>query len=140
MTAAIQTLSTRSVSILRKVLWLDALSSAGMALLLIVFAAALEPRLGLGAGFLRTVGAILLPFVALLAWTASRERIPRLAVGWIIALNALWVIDSLAILFFGWVQPTTLGTAFVVAQAVCVGVLAELEFVGLKREGRAVQS
>jgi len=137
MTAATQTLPIRSASLLRKVLWLDALSCVAMSALLLLFASPIQALLGLEPGFMRAAGATLLPFAAFVAWAASRERISRVAVGWVIAINALWVIDSLAILFFGWVQPTTLGTAFIVAQAIFVGVLAELEFVGLKREPRA---
>jgi hypothetical protein len=136
MTAVTQTLTLRSASMLRKVLWCDALSCAAMSAMLLLFANPLQALLGLEPGFMRAAGATLLPFAAFVAWAASRERISRVAVGWIIAINALWVVDSLAILFFGWVQPTTLGSAFIVAQAVFVGVLVELEFVGLKREGR----
>lgn len=137
MTAATHTLPLRSTSFLRKVLWLDAVSCVAMSAMLLLFANALQGPLGLEPGFMRAAGATLLPFAAFVAWAASRERTPRVAVGWIIAINALWVIDSLAILFLGWVQPTAIGTAFVVAQAVFVGVLAELEFVELRREGRA---
>jgi len=135
MAAAAHTLTLRSSSLLRKVLWLDALSSAAMGLMLLLFAGALQALLGLEPAFMRAVGATLLPFAAFVAWVASRERIARWSVGWVIALNVLWVIDSLAILFFGGLQPTMLGTVFVVAQALFVGVLAEVEFVALKREG-----
>jgi hypothetical protein len=51
----------------------------------------------------------------------------------IIALNLLWVVGSMGLLMGGWVAPTALGTAFVIAQAVVVGVFAELQFVGLRR-------
>jgi hypothetical protein len=51
----------------------------------------------------------------------------------VIALNALWVIDSVALLFTGWVQPALFGYAFVLAQAAAVAVLAELEYLGLQR-------
>ena len=37
----------------------------------------------------------------------------------------------------GWLQPTPLGNAFIIAQALFVGVMAELQFIGLKREARA---
>ncbi len=50
-----------------------------------------------------------------------------------IAANAIWTIDSIALLFTGWVQPNMLGQAFVVMQAVSVGVIAELQYIGLKR-------
>ena len=137
MNAATQTLSLRTPSLLRKALWLDALSSAGMAVLLLLIAATLAPLLGLDAALLRGVGVSFVPFVALVAWTASRDRIPRAAAGWVIGLNAVWVVGCLAIVLMGWLQPTTLGSAFIVAQALFVGVMAELQFIGLKREARA---
>ena len=137
MNAATQTLSLRTPSLLRKALWLDASSSAGMAVLLLLIAATLAPLLGLDAALLRGVGVSFVPFVALVAWTASRDRIPRAAAGWVIGLNAVWVVGCLAIVLMGWLQPTTLGSAFIVAQALFVGVMAELQFIGLKREARA---
>ena len=137
MNAATQTLSLRTPSLLRKALWLDALSSAGMAVLLLLIATTLAPLLGLDAALLRGVGVSFVPFVALVAWTASRDRIPRAAAGWVIGLNAVWVVGCLAIVLMGWLQPTTLGSAFIVAQALFVGVMAELQFIGLKREARA---
>ena len=136
MTAATSTLSLRTPSLLRKALWLDAVSSAGMAVLLLLAAAPLAPLLGLDAALLRGVGASFLPFVALVAWTASRDQVPRAAAGWVIGLNAVWVIGCLAVLPLGWLQPTAFGTVFIVAQALFVGVMTELQFVGLKREGR----
>jgi len=137
MTAATQTLSLRTPSLLRKVLWLDALSSAGVAVLLLLTASPLASPLGLDVALLRGVGLSFLPFAAFVAWTVSRDRIPRVAAAWVVALNALWVIGCLVVLFLGWLQPTTLGTVFIVAQALFVGLMAEFEFIGLQREGRA---
>jgi hypothetical protein len=42
-------------------------------------------------------------------------------------------LDSVLLLFTGWVEPTGLGEVFVIAQAVVVAVVAELELVGLRR-------
>jgi len=43
------------------------------------------------------------------------------------------VIDSALLLLSGWGQPSTLGVAFVIAQAVAVGIFAELQFIGQRR-------
>jgi len=40
------------------------------------------------------------------------------------------------LLFTGWVEPTLLGKIFVGGQAVIVAVLAEFEFLGLRRYSR----
>ncbi|HJV74524.1 MAG TPA: hypothetical protein VJ654_09905 [Noviherbaspirillum sp.] len=78
-------------------------------------------------------GIILLPFAALVAYIATRAQLSR---GWVWAVviaNALWVIDSIVLLLSGWVSPSLLGQAFVLAQALVVAVLAELEYVGLQK-------
>lgn len=79
----------------RTALWFNALSVAGLGLLLLLLAGLLSPLFGLDAGFMRPVGALPLPFAAFLALTASRERISRVAVGWVVALNAIYVLARL---------------------------------------------
>lgn len=51
----------------------------------------------------------------------------------VVACNASWALDSVLLLFTGWIEPTLLGEVFVAGQAIIVAVLAELEFVGLRR-------
>jgi hypothetical protein len=128
----------RSVVFLRRVLYVDALSSAGMGLFLVLGAAMLEGILSLPGALLREAGIVLLPFAAFVGWIASRPAIPRVAVWVVIALNALWVIDSVVLLLTGWVTPNPLGYAFVLGQAAVVAVLAELEYFGLRRSLAAV--
>ncbi|MGH8806595.1 MAG: hypothetical protein ACREX0_01795, partial [Noviherbaspirillum sp.] len=102
--------------------------------LLLVFAAgALEPLFGLPAPLLREAGIVLLPLAAFIAHLAMREQLSRRWVWAVIIVNALWVIDSIVLLLSGWVTPTTFGQAFVIAQAVAVGVFAELEYFGLRK-------
>jgi hypothetical protein len=63
---------------------------------------------------------------------------PKLVVIIVIAGNAAWTLASIALLFSGAVTPNGLGQAFVVAQAVVPGTLAELQYLGLRRSGGAV--
>jgi hypothetical protein len=70
---------------------------------------------------------------------ASRAIPSRTAVWIIMALNAVWIVDSVLLLFGGWVQPNLLGQAFIVTQAVFVLVLTELEYMGLKRSTLTAQ-
>ena len=86
---------------------------------------------------MREAGLLLIPYVALVAFVGTREAIPLAAVRLIIALNVLWVLGSVALLI-GFVVPTMLGYAFVIAQAVAVGVFAELQIAGLRRVDVAV--
>ncbi|WP_353185582.1 hypothetical protein [Bosea sp. (in: a-proteobacteria)] len=123
----------RSSRFLRNALSLDAAACAGTGLLLAGAAGALVEPLGFPAGFLRGAGLVLLPCAALLAWFASRETLPRRAVHLVVAVNLLWIADSVAILLAGWFAPSSLGIAFVLGQALAVAAVTELEIVGLKR-------
>ena len=115
--------------LLRRTLWADAATCLGTGLLLAALAAPLSPLLGLPAALLQYAGLALLPIAAFIALTASR---PSPAMVWlVIAGNVLWVAGSVAVLFV--FAPTALGMAFVIAQGVVVAVLAEVEYVGLRR-------
>jgi hypothetical protein len=122
-----------NTTFLRSALLADAVASAATGILMLVAANPLEQWLSPPAGLLRAAGASLLPFAAIVAWLGLRETISRAGVWAVIALNAVWVVDSVALLFTTWVQPAFLGYAFVLAQAAAVAVLAELEYVGLRR-------
>ena len=118
---------------LRYALLADAVASGATGLLLIAGADLLTGLLGLPVALMREAGLLLVPYVALVAFAGTRETISRPAVQAIIVLNVLWVAASIGLLMGGSVAPTALGTAFVIAQAVVVGVFAELQFVGLRR-------
>lgn len=125
--------SIRSSRFLRNALALDAVACAATGLLLALGAGPLSGLLGFPASFLMGAGVVLLPCAALLAWFASRETLPRLAVHAVIGVNILWVADSILILVAGWFAPSGLGIAFVLAQAAAVAAITELEVIGLKR-------
>lgn len=118
---------------LRKSLMLDAVATGATAVLLIAGAGLLDGLLGLPVALMREAGLILVPFVAFVAWVGTRQETSRGAVWAIIVVNALWVIASLGLLVSGWVAPTVLGYAFVIAQAAVVALFAELQYAGLKR-------
>ena len=119
--------------LLRKALTADAVVTGLAGLLMVLAAIPLSTRYGLPVGLLRWAGIICLPFAAFDAWLATRMRLQRPAVFFVVACNALWALDSILLLLTGWVEPTVLGTAFVVAQAVVTAIFAELEFIGLRR-------
>jgi hypothetical protein len=118
---------------LRKSLMLDAVATGATALMLIAGASLLDGLLGLPVALMREAGLILVPFVAFVAWVGTREDVARGTVWTIIAANALWVAASIGLLVSGWVAPTALGYAFVIAQAAVVALFAELQYAGLKR-------
>ena len=127
----------RSNTFLRYALLADAVASGATGLLLIAGAGLLEGFLGLPVALMREAGLVLVPYVAFVAFVGTREVISRPAVQAVIALNVLWVLGSAGLLVSGWVAPTLLGHAFVIAQAVVVGVFAELQFIGLRRSSPA---
>jgi hypothetical protein len=125
-------------SFLRRVLIADAVSSAGMGVALLLVAGYVDELLGLPAAFLESAGLALLPFAAFVLYIATRPSLARAAVWAVVVLNAIWVVDSLLVFVTGWLAPTLLGAVFIIAQAIFVGVLAELEYFGLRRSVKAM--
>jgi hypothetical protein len=122
-----------SSNLLRFALTIDAVASAASAALLLFGAAALTGLLGLPEELMRVAGIILVPFVMLVGYTATRAK-PTEGVVWaIIAINIAWVAGSVLLLAGGYVSPTALGTAFVIAQAVAVLIFADLQYFGLRQ-------
>lgn len=105
---------------LRLALLGDAAASGATGLLLAAAAGPLAPLLGLPEPLLRGAGLILLPYAALVAWAGRAAAPPRGAIWAIIAVNLLWVADSLLLLALPRLAPTSLGIAFVLAQALVV--------------------
>ena len=125
--------SIRASSLLRRVLIVDALSSGAMGVAMLALADVFASLLQLPVELIREAGIFLLPFAAFVGFVASRREPVRIAVWAIIALNIVWVVDSILLLFTGWVAPNALGYVFVIAQAAVVLVLADFEYLGLKR-------
>lgn len=119
--------------LLRRALQGDAVITGAMALLLVTGASLLAPLLNLPESFLRQVGIFLIVYAAMVGFLGTREQMPKVAVWLVIAANAVWAIDSIGLLFTGWVSPNMLGQLFIAAQAVSVAAIAELQYVGLKR-------
>ena len=131
-TSTFSPLATTS-AFLRHVLLADALVSGATGLLMALAAGVLEPILQVPANLLRGAGIALLPYAAVVAVLARREALPRGAVWAVVACNAVWAVDCVALLFTGWIDPTLLGVAFILMQALVVAAFAELQVVGLRR-------
>ena len=130
--------SIRASSLLRRVLLVDAVSSGAMGIAMVAFAELLASLLHLPVELVSEAGIVLLPFAAFVGFVASRREPARSAVWIIIALNVVWVVDSIVLLFTGWAAPNALGLTFVIAQAAFVLVLADFEYMGLKRSAAVV--
>jgi hypothetical protein len=120
---------------LRRAILADAIFSGASALLLTFGAGELAPLTNLPEALLRETGLFLIAYAALVGWLGTRQSMPKLLVLIIIAGNAAWTLGSIALLFSGAVAPNLLGEAVVAIQAIAVGALAELQYIGLRRSG-----
>jgi hypothetical protein len=127
-------MSDASKPFLRRALLADAVISGVSAAFMLLGAAPLSRLLGVPADLLRAAGLSLIPFTAFVAWIAMRAGIARAAVRTVIALNAAWVIASVALLFVDAIDPTRLGIAFILIQAAAVALFAEVQWMGLTRD------
>ena len=124
-----------SSQLLRRALLADCLFSGAGALAMAPGASMLAALLDLPETLLLETGLFLFAYAALVGWLGSRASVPKLLVAIVIAGNAAWPVASIALLFSGSVSPNLLGELFVVAQAIGTGILAELQYVGLRRSG-----
>jgi hypothetical protein len=124
--------------LLRRALLADAIFSGVSAVMLTLGASVLASLLNLPEALLRETGLFLIAYAALVGWLGTRQSMPKPLVWTVIIGNAAWTLASIALLFSGAVTPNLLGAAFVAMQAIAVGAIAELQYVGLRRSGDAL--
>ena len=125
--------ATRSDGLLRFALKADAAVTAANGVAYLAFGALLDGWLGVPFAFVAGVGAFLLVFAAFVARLATRAVMPRAAVVAVIAVNAVWVVDSVLLLLVDGFSPTLAGQVVVAVQASGVAAFAALQGVGLRR-------
>ncbi|WP_458094061.1 hypothetical protein [Roseomonas sp. WA12] len=118
--------------LLRRALLLDAVASGATGALMLLAAGPFSGLTHLPPGLLRGAGAVLLPYAAFVLWLGLRTAPPQGLVRAVVAINALWVVESLGILLLGWVVPNMLGAGFVLAQALVVAVFTGLQAAALR--------
>ena len=123
---------------LRRALFADTIFSGVGAVGMTLDAGLLAPLLTLPEGLIRETGLILIAYTLLVGWLAMRPTVQRGLVMAVIAINAAWTVASIALLFSGAVSPNLLGEIAVLAQAIATGVLAELQYIGLRRSAGMV--
>jgi len=112
-------------SLLRPALILDAAVTGVNGVAYLAAAGPLEDLLGLPASWLRTAGVVLVAFALFVALVARRPSAG--AVSAIVAVNLAWVAGSLVFAVAGWGSPETVGTVWIVLQALVVAGFAELQ-------------
>ncbi len=123
---------------LRRVFAFDALSGAATGALQLGLTGLLAQWFGLSASLLQGSGIAIFAFVALAGWLALQSAPPRLALGALVIGNFAWAIGCLALAFGGAPGVTGLGVAYLVFQAGVVLILAELQWMGLRRQRLAL--
>ncbi len=125
--------ATPARPLLRLALKLDAIVTGANGAAYLIAAGPLGELFGLSPALLRGTGAFLLAFAAAVWLTATRPSIPRPAVHAIVAANAVWAAVSIIAAIAGWGSPETIGTVWIVMQAIVVAGFAELQLTGLRR-------
>jgi hypothetical protein len=131
-------MKAKEIHFLETVLRLDALTCFGSGVASIALGPMLSGTLGLSPGLLSGSGIALLAVGAFILFAAAKTPGLRWPVWAVVLGNAGWVLASVLLLVSGVEQPTSFGTAYVIAQAVVVAILAELEYVGLRKTAALV--
>ena len=118
---------------LRNVLFADAASCAATGAIQVLFTARLAELLHLPGALLSGTGWFLLAYAATVAFIATRDPLPRPLVWLLVAGNLGWAAACGALLASNLIAPSSLGVAWILAQAATVAVLAELQWTGLRR-------
>lgn len=121
---------------LRLALKLDAVVTAVNGLAYLAAASVLSDLFDISAARLRGVGAFLLLFGILVWVVGTRPAVSRGAVGLVVAVNVIWVVESLvaAATGMGLGDPSTVARVWIVLQAMVVGLFAALQLMGLRRQ------
>jgi hypothetical protein len=125
-------------TLLRRALQADAIFSGTGAVILTLGAAELAPLLNLPEVLLREAGLFLIAYAAFVGWLGTRASFRKILAAAVVAGNAAWTLSSIALIFSGTVTPNLLGEIMLAMQAVVVGILAEMQFIGLRRSGAAL--
>lgn len=121
---------------LRRALAADAVASGAVGVLLAFGGATLQSLTGLPAALTEPASYFLIAYAAFVGFLGLRATLPAAAVWLVIVGNAIWALESLMLLAMGWAQPTLVGNAFVIGQALAVAAFAELQLMGLRRSAR----
>ena len=125
--------SLKSHSLLKLALLEDAVASGVAGLAMAAGAGMLHMPLGLPRQLLLWAGVFLIAYAVLVGLVGTRSNIPRGPAWFIAVVNLAWAVESVAIIQLGWVAPTPLGLAFVIAQSVLVLGFALLQIQGLRQ-------
>ncbi|MEO3786110.1 hypothetical protein ABGB12_22500 [Actinocorallia sp. B10E7] len=120
-------------TLLRRILWIDGVSTAASGVLLLAAARPLEDLLGLPTSWAIPLGIALLGWALAVVLVVDHPRIPPRHVTFVITGNVLSAVGLVLLALTDLVPLTGLGVAFMLLMAVVVAAYAELQFMGLRR-------
>ena len=127
--------SINEKSFLQRALLGNAVFSGLSGLIMVLAADALSQFLGLGSPIILTVvGIVLLLYAPMLVWLANQSPVPTHFTWEVIALDVLWVIGSVILIFTDFVPLTTGGKWAIAITADIIALFAILQYVGLRRQ------
>ena len=117
---------------LKLALYADAAASLGVGVWHLLLPGLLAEQLLLPVALLTGTGLFLLGYAVVLVLLASAQQVWAAAIQFIVVGNVGWAAASVALLVTSVLAPSSLGVAFLLAQAGAVLVLAWLEYAGLR--------
>lgn len=111
----------------RRVLWVDAITGAGSALLQLEAPETVSGLLGVPVPLVQASAWVVLAFVVFIALLLAQRTLPRAGVRLLALGNAAWVVASLWLVVGAGIALSPLGVGYVLAQAALVGMLAYLQ-------------
>ncbi|MEU7010103.1 hypothetical protein [Streptomyces sp. NPDC046332] len=123
--------TTRPQSMLRRFLALDALVTGANGLAYLGASGPLGELFGVDSGLLLELGVLLTAYAAAVAWVAGRPQPPAGGVRLVVDVNILWTVLSVVSLV-AWLEPTTAGVVWTLAQALTVAGFAVLQWSALR--------
>lgn len=128
-------ISTSGKSFLQRALLGNAAFSGVSGLVMVLAAGSISEFLGLGNPVILVItGVLLLLYMPILVWLATQSPVPGHFAWEVIALDLLWVIGSLVLIFTDLVPLTTGGKWAIAITADIVALFAILQYVGLRRQ------
>ncbi len=127
-----------SSNLLKYALLTDATASFFSAILLTAAAGPMANLFNLPEPLLFYAGLSFFPFVAFVAWTATRPDIPRGFAWTVVVLNAIYVVECIVAVEAGFLNANLMGKIFVVGQALVVAGFTVAEWRGLVAQRRAM--
>lgn len=119
--------------LLRLTVRLDAWLSGAFGVVLLATGGLVGGPLGIPPTALGAIGAVCLIYAGTLWLLQARPLIPA-AAGWaVIGANCVWVAASVLLVLLGWLPLTPLGIGCALLQALAVCVLADMQWLAVRR-------